>query len=81
MTSLRRDLLLEQLTERLRQAGLRYPDAAAVALAARGDARLDRDAFARLLGVDRAEIDRAESGRVRLEELPSPLREAADRPE
>ncbi len=40
-----RSALFEQLTERLRTRGYQHPDAAAAALAARGDAGLDFDDF------------------------------------
>ena len=39
--------IFEQLSERLRTRGLRHPEAAAVALAARGDAGLSLDDFCR----------------------------------
>lgn len=73
VTSLRREHLLEQLTERLRRQGFPHPAAAAAALAARGEARLDPDSFARRSGVDVDLVLRAEAGLVSVDELPPGL--------
>lgn len=76
VTSLRREHLLEQLTERLRRQGFIHPDAAAAVLAARGEARLDPASFARRLDVDVDLVLRAEAGLVPVDDLPDGLRRA-----
>ena len=64
-----RSALFEQLAERLRQRGYEHPEAAAAALAARGDSGLDRAAFAASTGLTTSEIEKAESGMMDLADL------------
>ncbi|MDY7102050.1 MAG: hypothetical protein S0880_12750 [Actinomycetota bacterium] len=62
--------LRERLARQLRQEGYPHPDAAAVALAARGSTGLGAAAFARAHGLDPDLVARAERGLVPLDELP-----------
>jgi transcriptional regulator with XRE-family HTH domain len=70
-----RVVLFERLAERLRQAGANHPDAAAVALVARGDSGLDQAEFAQEIGCAVSRLIAIERGEVEIE---SALSELAD---
>lgn len=63
--------LRERLARQLRLEGYAHPEAAAVALAARGSTGLAAGPFAREHGLDPDLVERAERGQVPLEQLPS----------
>lgn len=54
--------MTERFAERLATEGHPWPDLSAAVLAERGRAGLDRDAFARMLGVSEEELVRLEDG-------------------
>lgn len=64
-----RAALFEKLTERLRNQGFAHPEAAAVALAARGDARLTIEDMAVHLDVALDWLCSVEEGHVALADL------------
>jgi len=66
--------LCERLAERLAADGARYPVDAAVALAVRGRAGVDRRSFADDLGLDPDELGRMERGEVPFERFPPAIR-------
>jgi hypothetical protein len=66
--------LCERLAERLAGQGAPFPVAGAVALAVRGGAGVDRTHFAAELGLDPAELARAERGELPFEQLPEVIR-------
>lgn len=69
--------LCERVAADLRREGVAHPVAAAVALAARGVAGLERDAWAARLGLDVEVVAACEEGRVAFGDLPAPIGAAA----
>ena len=62
-------LLIERLTARYRTEGFQYPSVAATAVACRGLIGLERNAFAKHLGISESEIEAFESGHRSATEL------------
>jgi len=66
--------IAERLVERLRVAGVSWPEVAGAVLAARGRSGLDAAGFADELGVGLDAVERAEAGDLAPASLPTPLR-------
>jgi hypothetical protein len=77
-TSPDRTRLVERLAAQYAASGVTHPVAAAVAVACRGNASLELEAFARERGLDVAQVRACEAGEVAFGELPAALVEDHD---